>query len=88
MQGYSDESNTSKEHNRGRDMKNHEAFTGELSALINRYSGENDSNTPDFLLATYLSDCLKAYNLAVQARDKWHAINRSPGSPSHQEQKP
>lgn len=53
-------------------MKGHEHFVGELSALINRYSGESDSNTPDWLLANYMADCLEAYNRAVTARDKWY----------------
>jgi len=47
-------------------------FLGELEQLINKYSQENQSNTPDFILAGYLEDCLKAYNMAVQAREKWY----------------
>lgn len=44
-------------------------FTRELQVLINRYSLENGSNTPDFLLASYLVNCLMAYNEAVRNRD-------------------
>lgn len=47
-------------------------FKAELSSLINRHSQENGSNTPDFLLAEYLNDCLKAFNSAVSARESWY----------------
>lgn len=49
-----------------------EEFTAELSALINRYSLENGSNTPDFLLALYLTECLTTWNKAVRAREQWY----------------
>lgn len=32
---------------------------------------ENESNTPDFILAEYLRDCMTAYALALSKRDKW-----------------
>ena len=35
-------------------------FERELESLINRFSKENDSNTPDFILAQYLLGCLQA----------------------------
>jgi hypothetical protein len=44
-------------------------FLGELTALLNRHSAENGSNTPDFILALYLLNCLDAYNKAVSQRD-------------------
>jgi len=44
-------------------------FFSELSELLNRYSKENDSNTPDCVLAQYLGDCLRAFNLAVNTRE-------------------
>lgn len=33
---------------------------------------ENGSDTPDFILAEYLKHCLIAFNLMVQAREKWY----------------
>lgn len=45
----------------------------ELAQLLNRHSVENDANTPDFILAEYLTDCLSAYAKAVRARTKWGA---------------
>jgi hypothetical protein len=43
----------------------------DLAAVINRHSAENDSNTPDFILAGFLVDCLDAYAGAVVARGSW-----------------
>lgn len=52
-------------------MKNEEEFKKELETLINKYSMENDSNTPDYILASYLVGCLKSYNHAIYLRDRW-----------------
>lgn len=46
-------------------------FVFELQNLINKYSRESDSNTPDFLLAEYLEDCLNAYNKIAFGKEKW-----------------
>lgn len=47
-------------------------FKDELISLINRYSKENGSNTPDYILAGYLNDCLEAFDKAVILRAGWH----------------
>jgi hypothetical protein len=49
-----------------------ETFERELESLINRFSQENASNTPDFILAEYLLLCLAAWNRGVTAREKWY----------------
>ena len=49
----------------------HESFEHELGELINRYSEENGSNTPDYILASYLVSCLENFNKASRAREKW-----------------
>lgn len=46
-----------------------ELFEKELRTLINLHSKEEDSGTPDFILAGYLNSCLVAYNVAVTRRD-------------------
>ena len=46
-------------------------FVAELGILINRHSMENESGTPDFILAQYLAGCLEAFTQAVKARDRW-----------------
>lgn len=47
-------------------------FQDELRALINRFSQENGSNTPDYILATYLIACLAAFDAAVEQREGWY----------------
>jgi hypothetical protein len=52
-------------------------FRGELESVINRHSQENGCNTPDFILANYLINCLLAFDTAVNARERWYG--RNPG---------
>lgn len=47
-------------------------FREELESLINCHSMENGSDTPDFILADYLLDCLKAFDKASNRRHEWH----------------
>jgi hypothetical protein len=47
-------------------------FKEKLSALLNVMSQENESNTPDFILAEYLLRSLQAFNVAVVHREKWY----------------
>lgn len=49
----------------------------EFAAVINRNSLENESNTPDFILAEYLVDCLETYNEGVRKRDNWYGGKQS-----------
>lgn len=46
-------------------------FQQELEILINQHSKENETNTPDFILANYMNDCLNAYTKALKDREKW-----------------
>lgn len=39
---------------------------------INRFSIENLSNTPDFILSAYLIKCLMNFQCAVNDRDTWY----------------
>lgn len=48
------------------------SFEHELSELLNRHSAENASDTPDFILASYLMHCLQAFNQATNRRRIWH----------------
>lgn len=43
-----------------------------IEHLINHHSRENGSDTPDFILAEYLTDCLDAYDKALQRREAWY----------------
>lgn len=43
----------------------------DLAALLNSYSEENPSGTPDFILAEYLLGCLRVYNATIKSRARW-----------------
>lgn len=56
-------------------------FKNELKALLNKYSKENGSNTPDFLLADYLVECLKIFDSITNERTAWyHDSHKADGS--------
>ena len=42
----------------------------ELRAAINRHCAENASDTPDYILAEYLTGCLNSFDQAVRMREK------------------
>lgn len=44
----------------------------DIEEAINRASAENESNTPDWILAQYLIDCLATFDKAVNARDSFY----------------
>lgn len=50
-----------------------------LSAALNRFSAENPSNTPDWILAQFLLGCLAAWNQGVQQRETWYGRDSRPG---------
>lgn len=54
-------------------------FKEELQELINYHCKENGGNTPDFILAEYLNDCLETYNKAVKRNVEWHGSEESFG---------
>lgn len=43
----------------------------EFANIINKYSVENDSDTPDFILAEYLVQCLETFGDIQIKRSKW-----------------
>ncbi len=51
-----------------------------IEQAINSVSAENDSNTPDFILAQYLISCLAAFNTAIQQRETWYGRDARPGA--------
>ena len=59
--------------------KESSTFQIELERLLNIHSMENESNTPDFILAQYLKDCLDCFNAATKRRDEWYSIKSEPG---------
>jgi hypothetical protein len=41
-------------------------FKRELAYVLNKYSRENLSGTPDYILAEYLNDCLNTLDKTIQ----------------------
>lgn len=52
----------------------------ELATLLNSKSMENRSNTPDFILADYLVQCLIAFDDGAARREKWYGRADEPGT--------
>lgn len=55
-------------------------FQTELEQLINRHSRENNSNTPDFILAEFMLATLQAFDKATKTRDAWYGDPKTPGA--------
>ncbi len=49
----------------------YDEFLKEIASVINKYSMENGSNTPDFMLAEMLGGFLNVYNNTLQNRKQW-----------------
>lgn len=47
-------------------------FRTELAALLNKYSRENVSGTPDHILANHLGRCLDAFDQTMVERETWY----------------
>lgn len=54
------------------------SLRADIESAINRASRENASNTPDFILAEYLTAALEAFEAATAAREKWYGISLKP----------
>ena len=50
------------------------ALEKQLSDLINCVSREQDSNTPDFLLAEFMVRCLEVFELTSNKREVWYGV--------------
>ena len=51
------------------------SFFKELAGVLNGHSMENASNTPDWILAAFLGNCLAALDTAIQQRETWYGRN-------------
>jgi hypothetical protein len=61
-----------KKENHTPDLGDSPDFITELRELLNRHSMENGSDTPDFILAQYLTDCLRVWNHTIKRREDWY----------------
>lgn len=48
------------------------SFRDELEVLINKHSLENGSGTPDFILANFIIESIKAFDISVVEREEWY----------------
>lgn len=53
-------------------------FRKELETLINHHSMENGSDSPDFLLAEYLSRSLELFDDMINLREEWYGRSNRP----------
>ena len=53
-------------------MVDYNQLKKDLAHLLNKYSMEQESDTPDFILAEYLAYCLIGWGRATRARDRWY----------------
>jgi hypothetical protein len=60
------------EENPAHPKQRYAAFERSLGRVINRHSMENASDTPDFIMAEFLTKILQAFDEMIQARDKWY----------------
>jgi len=47
----------------------------ELETLLNRTCSENESDTPDFILAEFLLSSLAVFNRVIRERDLWRSYD-------------
>lgn len=52
-------------------------FQKDLEALINKHSLEQESDTPDAILAEFVGKSLDAFDLAVNRREVWYGRPQS-----------
>ncbi len=50
-------------------------FSAELERLVNRFSIDNKSNTPDYLLAEFMLHCLAAFETTSLRREAWFGVS-------------
>jgi hypothetical protein len=48
------------------------SLRNDIQVALDAHSAENGCDTPDFILAEFLTDCLAAFDRAVQAREMWY----------------
>ena len=56
-----------------------DTLRNDIMDALNRRSAENGSNTPDFILAEYLLECLETFDKFVKRREMWYSIESCPG---------
>ena len=47
-------------------------FRSELTKLLNKFSMERNSDTPDWIMRQFLCDSLRSFDEAVKQRNNWY----------------
>ena len=53
------------------------SFRSELTDLLNRYSKENGSDTPDYVLAHFVEKAIEAFNHGVNLRSEFYGCGHN-----------
>lgn len=53
------------------DLAKEANFEQELCALLNRYGKDTETETPDYILAQFLTACIKGLAVTNAERDAW-----------------
>jgi len=54
------------------EFEKNQNFKDELTTLINKYSMENGSDTPDYMLADYMMMSLMNFHYVTKRRTNWY----------------
>lgn len=57
-----------------------QSFREALTELVNSQCREDASNTPDYLLAQFLTGSLEIVEELIRTRDRWYSVHLSPGN--------
>lgn len=52
-------------------MSDKEELLRDLTHVVNKHSLENESGTPDFILANHMLASLEAFNVTIRRRGEW-----------------
>jgi len=64
-------------------------FRKDLERLLNSHGMESGCDTPDFILADYMTNCLENFDLIVSARERWYGrYPRIVGEPTQADAEP
>jgi hypothetical protein len=63
-------------------------FQKDLEELINHHSKENGSNTPDWVLASYLVRCLEVFDSCIELRERYYGREKLHGFGTRIENQP
>jgi hypothetical protein len=58
------------------EVKKREDVIRELTRVINKYSLESGSDTPDWIIAEHMLRSLELLDLTIKARNRWYSDDR------------